>query len=243
MKMKNYLSFGGGVNSVAMMLYLLDEGWDFEAVFVDHETDWPETYEYLDMFQGWLLKNGYEQIKVLRPSVTNYSNLYDYCWKYKMVPSFMFRWCTDKFKIRPIKKHIETPCFQLIGIDFGEIKRAKISTQNGVENRYPLIEAEMNREGCKEYIKSKGLPVPMKSGCFVCPYQRSAQWKELRTKHPDLFCKAVQLEERNMEYRKGTGKPMLYLNQSPKAPLSEIVEERQGRLFRQDEYPPCNCML
>ena len=56
--MKNYLSFGGGVNSVAMYLYLMDQGMEpgdpdkgFEAVFVDHGTDWPETYEYVDMFK------------------------------------------------------------------------------------------------------------------------------------------------------------------------------------------------
>jgi tRNA U34 2-thiouridine synthase MnmA/TrmU len=33
--MRNYLSFGGGVNSVAMMLLLLDEGIEFEAVYVN----------------------------------------------------------------------------------------------------------------------------------------------------------------------------------------------------------------
>ncbi|RLC23031.1 MAG: hypothetical protein DRH93_08360 [Deltaproteobacteria bacterium] len=56
--MKNYLSFGGGVNSVAMMLLLLDQKAEFEAIFVDHETDWPETYEYFDMFQKWLKDHG-----------------------------------------------------------------------------------------------------------------------------------------------------------------------------------------
>ena len=29
--MKKYLSYGGGVNSVAMLLLLLDEGWEFES--------------------------------------------------------------------------------------------------------------------------------------------------------------------------------------------------------------------
>jgi 3'-phosphoadenosine 5'-phosphosulfate sulfotransferase (PAPS reductase)/FAD synthetase len=28
----------------------MDEGIDFEAVFVDHGGDWPETYEYVEMF-------------------------------------------------------------------------------------------------------------------------------------------------------------------------------------------------
>lgn len=52
--MKNYLSFGGGVNSVAMYLIMLDDGMipgdstnGFEAVYVDHGGDWPETLEYV----------------------------------------------------------------------------------------------------------------------------------------------------------------------------------------------------
>jgi len=39
--MKKYLSYGGGVDSTAMMLMLLDQGEEFEAIFVDHETDYP----------------------------------------------------------------------------------------------------------------------------------------------------------------------------------------------------------
>ena len=45
--MKEYLSFGGGVNSTALMLLLLDEGIEFESVFVNHGGDYPETYEYV----------------------------------------------------------------------------------------------------------------------------------------------------------------------------------------------------
>ena len=54
--MRNYLSFGGGVNSVAMMLLLLDEGVEFgpgkdaEALYV-WMPDWPETHEYLMMLE------------------------------------------------------------------------------------------------------------------------------------------------------------------------------------------------
>jgi len=247
--MRNYLSFGGGVNSVAMMLYCLDEGWDFEAIFVNHSTDWPETYEYLDMFQGWLKKNGHNQVVVLKPELEikrsgeMFNSLYDYCWSRRMCPSFMSRWCTDKFKIRPIKKHIETPCFQLIGIDYGESHRAKLKGIKGAENRFPLIEAKMNRQGCKDYIKKKGLPVPMKSGCYICPFQRVTQWRELRNSHPDVFCKAEQLEKRNIKDRIDRGKTPLFLNQSPKASLRSIVDEDQLKLFKQDEYPPCECML
>lgn len=233
--MKNYLSFGGGVNSVALYLHLLDNDVPFEAVFVDHGTDWPETYEYVKMFKEK------HPLTILKPKVTGYDNLYDYCLHYSIIPSFMFRWCTDKFKIKPIYRYCKAPAFMMLGIDFGEQKRAKISSNKGFENRFPLVEAEIDREGCKEIIRSHNLPLPIKSGCFICPYQRVYQWKELRRNHPGLFCKAVELEKRNMEYRKAQGKSPLFLNQSPKASLKSIVDENQRQLFPEDKYPPCNC--
>ena len=42
--MRSYLSYGGGVNSVALYIDLTLRGYDFEATFVDHGCDWPETY-------------------------------------------------------------------------------------------------------------------------------------------------------------------------------------------------------
>ena len=241
--MKKYLSFGGGVNSVALYLYLVEQGEDFEAVFVDHGCDWPETYQYMAGFQWWLKSNSMRRVTILRPNVQGFYDLYDHCWHYQMVPSFMNRWCTDKFKIRTLHGYFEKPAFELIGIDAGEAKRAKINSRDGFECRYPLIEAEIDRQGCVEIIKKHGLPVPQKSGCWICPYQRRSQWRELRRLHPCLFQRAVDLEQRNIEYRIARGKKPLYLNQYPKATLSAIVDEDQMQIFEQDEYPPCQCGL
>ena len=226
------------------MLYCLDEGWDFEAVFVDHGTDWPETYSYVRMFSDYIqLLKGCKPITIIKPKE---NNLYDYCWDHRMVPAIYPRWCTRQFKIKPLFDYYEKPCFQLIGIDAGESKRARISAIDGVENRYPLIEADINRDKCIKIIESEVVyepfPVPIKSGCYICPFQTVYQWKELRHKHPDLFCKAERLEERNIEYRKSKGKKPMYLSPK-KASLRSIVEEDQYKLFEIDEYPPCNCML
>ena len=231
--MKTYLSMGMGVNSVAMMLMLLDQGEGFEAIFVDHETDYPETYEYLDMFQGWLAEHGHSKITVLKPKEKDMSNLYDYFYSYSMVPSGFHRICTAKFKVKPIHEYIETPCFMLIGIDWGEAKRAKIATEKGVENRYPLIESEIDRQGCKDIIAAHNLPIPIKSGCFICPFQKRQQWIELRKNHPEL---------RNKEYRISKGKKPMTLSPTKKS-LSSIVDENQMNLFEEDDYPPCNCLL
>ena len=241
--MRKYLSFGGGVNSVALYLYLVEQGEDFEAVFVHHGTDWPETYDYVAGFQWWLKREGFQPITILRPFAQGNTVLFDHCWDQKMVPSFMSRWCTDKFKVRALHGYYKPPAFEMLGIDAGEAKRARISTRKGFESRYPLIEADIDRQGCVEIIKRHGLPVPMKSGCWICPFQRKSQWRDLRRIHPCLFQKAVDLEQRNIDYRIERGKKPLYLSQSPKAPLAVIVEEDQRQIFEQDEYPPCQCGL
>ena len=240
--MKKYVSMGMGVNSVAMMLMLLDQKEEFEAIFVDHGTDWPETYEYFEMFQGWLEDHGHQRITVLEPDVEGFSTLYDYLWHYKMIPSFRLRLCTDKFKVSVVQKYVETPCFMCIGIDAGEQKRAKISVKKGIENRFPLIENDIDREGCKKIIKRYDLPIPIKSGCYICPFQRVAQWKELRMLKPDLFCKAEKLENRASAYRIKRGKTPIRISASNKK-LKSLVEEDQGNLFEQDNYPPCQCGL
>jgi len=234
--MKNYLSFGGGVNSVAMYLYLMDQGVDFEAVFVDHGTDWPETYDYVDMF-----KEKYP-LTILKPEYQGHSNLYDYSWFRRMVPSRYPRWCTANFKIKVLEKYYKPPCFVCIGIDAGESHRAKLHTDGGVEHRYPLIEGGINRAECKEIIKRHVLPVPMRSGCYICPYQTRGQWIELRRKHPCLFQDAVALEARNNEYMAEKGKGEFWLSPK-KMSLSAIVSENQSKLWAEDEYPPCECGL
>ena len=243
-EIKNYLSFGGGVNSVAMYLYLLDEGWYFEAIFVDHGTDWPETYEYVDMFKKkyplTILKpqrNGYKAL-----SHQIFDSLYDFSYAKKMFPSRVQRWCTSDFKRAVLDKYQKTPCFVFIGFDWGERHRAVIYSDKGREFRYPLIEAEIDRNDCKQIIKRHGLSIPIKSGCFICPYQRVGQLRELRKKHPDLFCKLEQLENRNNEERKRLGKEPHY---SFKKPVREVAEKNinQSQLWECDEYPPCECML
>lgn len=234
--MRNYISFGGGVNSTALLLLLHDEGVEFEAVYVDHGCDWPETRDYVGM-----LSQKYP-ITVLRPNVEGFDNLYDYFWHYQFVPSIHNRLCTDKFKVRVLNKYFQAPCFVNIGIDAGESHRAKISSNKGIEKRYPLIERDIDREGCIEIIQRHELPVPIKSGCWFCPFQRKNQWELLRRIHPDLWCKTVQLEKRNINHRHGLGKDLLTLT-GGKITLDRLIDDRQQAFFEEVAYPPCQCGL
>lgn len=241
--MRNYLSMGFGVNSVATHLLLDEQGIEFESVFVNHGGDWPETYAYADYF----VSKG-NKVTILKPKVRSrsgreFDNIIDYFEYLKVLPSKSpkRRFCTARFKSAVLDSYQETPCFVFIGYALDESKRAVISSKNGREYRWPLIEAEMTRQDCIDYIKSKGYEVPIKSGCYICPFQKVKDYKELRKKHPELFCRAQKIEaEQNKRITKD-GRPWKKYYLAGNAPLIEI--ERQGVLFEQDEYPPCLCGL
>ncbi len=249
---KVYLSHGGGVNSWALYLWLIEQGEkpeeDFEAVFVNHGTDWPETYEYMDM----MIAKGYP-VTVIQPDAQGFDNLYDYCFEGAVdIPNRLLRWCTDKFKIRPQKLYQQKPCVAMVGYDAGEPDRvnARFGSGGGVEYRFPLVEEGINRQGCIEIIQSNGLPVPPKSGCYICPFQKRSQWIELRERHPELFCKAQKLEQVCNQRRASQGKDPLYFKDRPLEQLIQVKDSR-GRLavagqldmFDDHDRPPCRCGL
>jgi len=240
--LKNYLSFGGGVNSVALYLLMQDLGVEFEAVFVDHGGDWPETYEYVDYF----IKTG-RPITVLKPSANTvekivFGSIIEYMKFRKITPSRGSRLCTDRFKTVPIYKYVGTPCWMHIGFAVDESGRASINTEKGVENRYLLIEHGITRQGCIDIIKAAGLEIPMKSGCYICPFQSLLQFKQLRKKHPELFCKAMGLEDQQNRRIKADGTPWkkFYLCG---VPLGQIDKQQFLPTMEKEAYPPCMCGL
>jgi len=116
--MKKYLSHGMGVNSTALMI--LKENQIEEAIFVDHGGDYPYTYKYAE----YPIKQGFP-ITIIKPDVEGFHNLYDFCIAKHLIPSRRFRWCTDKFKIKPITKFVDKPCNMFIGFCLDEVKRVK----------------------------------------------------------------------------------------------------------------------
>lgn len=190
---RNYLSFGGGVGSTALMLLLEDQGVEFEAVFVDHGTDLPETYEYVDY-----LRRAGHRITTIKPNFEGFSSLYEYCRARRFLPSVNLRWCTSRFKIRPILKYIKKPCSMFIGITYDErhrtFRKYRDRAGKGVDVRYPLVEHHLTRRDCVGLIKRHGLEVPPKSGCWICPFQSPRQLVRLYLNHRDLFERLVELE-------------------------------------------------
>jgi len=186
------ISFGAGVNSTAMTIMLVNQGWHGDVVFADTGAEWPETYCFIDYFeQDWLrpralgvTRLGPEYRKDKR--ARQVASLIEFCEHYAMLPLAAVRWCTTLFKVEPLQGYHGGEA--LIGFAADEAHRAK-------GRRAPLIEAGITRKGCIEIIRAEGLDVPQKSGCYICPFQRNDQWHELWHRHPDLIERAPKLEE------------------------------------------------
>lgn len=200
--MTHILSFGAGVNTFALMVMLVQNSEPLDSVvFADTGGETPATYEALDVAKDYLASHKVPFVMVeARPRSTD---LYGTAWRRRVIPSVQWRWCTRDFKVNPIHRHyaeIGGHINQYIGIAFDEVHRMKESRETFITNLYPLVDKRMTREDCMELIRSEGLPVPEKSGCFFCPFNSTDRWRQLLEHHPELFEKAIELEERSKHF-------------------------------------------
>lgn len=238
--MKTILNFGAGVNSTALIIEMLNRNMKPDyVIFADTGSEMPETYQHIERMKIWFKEKGLEFIIV--KSKYN-KTLYDYYFDKKLVPSRQFRDCTDKFKKRPIlnflKQFKPEGVKQYIGIGYDEPSRVRQSETKWIEFEYPLWEWKITREKCIDIIKKEGLEVPIKSGCFMCPFQPKDSWKELWKRHKDLFKKAREMEEQEKRY------PEIALPWSRTLKEFEHAFKTQTTLFVFNEGSLCNgwCM-
>lgn len=103
--------------------------------------------------------------------------------------------------LRPVK---------IIGYDDSEADRKRTAKalkrpDDGYDYRYPLQEWGWTRARCVEEIEKAGLPVPTKSACFFCPASKKWEIKWLAAKHPELFLKAIAMEDGAANGKHGLG--------------------------------------
>jgi hypothetical protein len=187
--MKTILSFGAGVQTTALTILAAQGKVKIDAVvFADTKGEKPETYWYMENYTVPLI----ESLKI--PFITVRSklksrqpDLYGWLFRNKDIPGVMGkRECSWNFKRMPISR--EFPKAEiLIGFSSDEGKRLKTDS-------YPLFEAGISGADCTRIISDFGWPVPVKSSCFFCPFQRPYEWNWLKRNHLDLFQKALDLE-------------------------------------------------
>jgi hypothetical protein len=199
---RHILSYGGGINSTALLVLLIKQGYPLdEVVFADTGGEVPETYQYVKTISRYLRGKGVP-FRIVRSVV---GKLYDTCERRKVVPSEIWRWCTRDYKITPIYgyyRSFNSNIHQYLGIAYDETDRMKDSKAPYILNVYPLIDEKLGRRDCVDIIREAGLPLPVRSGCYFCPFNSLDRWEEIYRGHPDLFAKALKLEESNKHFPK-----------------------------------------
>jgi len=208
------VNFGGGVNSTALLVGLHERGMRPDLIlFADTGDEKPDTYRHIWEIQPWLESVGFPSLIILRRQITRGKNkgrvftLEQECRANRTLPSRVFGpkgGCSGKWKRQVVdgflKKHYRAQLTagrkvrRALGIDFGELDRARFSPSDLFEWEYPLIDWRWNRDDCVRAVERAGLRVPGKSACFYCPASKKADVVKLMEEHPDLFARAVKME-------------------------------------------------
>ena len=102
-----------------------------------------------------------------------------------------------------------TAITKAIGYHAGEQSRIdKAHDDEKYKLWFPLMEWGWYTEECIAAFKRHGLTVPIKSACYFCPSSTKEEVVWLHDNHPDLFARAVALEDNAEDLRtvKGLGR-------------------------------------
>lgn len=238
------LSLGGGVQSTALLL-MADEGKIYPrpdvAIFSD--TGWEPDYVYSNVKRLQehcsipivVVDGGNIRDRSIETASLNSSD------SFVSLPLFtehnggsmMARQCTQNYKILPVRRHIrgvhnkrhgkkrpdEGWACIWIGISYDEVQRMKDAREKWIDHRWPLVEKQMNRADCLDYLNAIGWGEVKKSSCIGCPFHDDKAWAWMKENRPDDFEDACQFDEKIRRVEKMGA--VAYLHKS-RTPLREV---------------------
>lgn len=196
---RHICGISGGKDSSALAIYMRDRVPEMEYFFCDTGAELPETYAYLDKLETSLGKP-IERLNA-RKGFDHWFEVYR-----GALPSPTMRWCTKKMKIEPIEEWIgDDEAISYVAIRADESgRKGYVSTKPNIKAVFPFVEDDIDHDGVMRMLEDAGLGLPSyyewrtRSGCFFCFYQRKAEWVGLAERHPDLWERAVAIEQKTM---------------------------------------------
>ncbi len=196
---RHICGISGGKDSSALAVHLRERVPEMEYFFCDTGAELPETYEYLDRLEVALGK----KIERLNPrkGFDHWFEVYR-----GALPSPQMRWCTKKMKIEPLEEWIgDAPAISYVAIRADESNRkGYVSSKPNITTVFPFIEDGIDKDGVMRILEEAGIGLPSyyewrtRSGCYFCFYQRKAEWVGLEERHPELWERAVAIEQKVM---------------------------------------------
>lgn len=198
--MRHICGISGGKDSSALAIYMRDRVPSMEYFFCDTGAELPETYRYLSKLEV-VLGKPIERLNSDR-GFAHYFEVFR-----GTLPSPQMRWCTSLLKIKPLEEWIgEENAVSYVAIRADESNRkGYVSTKPNIRTRFPFVEDQIDHSGVVRILEDAGINLPeyykwrTRSGCYFCFFQRKAEWVGLADNHPDLFEKAVAIEQKTLK--------------------------------------------
>lgn len=253
-----YVSLGAGVQSSVMSLMAgygeltpMPKG----AIFADTQSEPAEVYRWLDWLEKQLPYPVYRvtagnlrenELRIRRSKKSGRLYLKNSIPAFVRKPDgghgLLGRRCTGDYKIVPLQRKVkelvgikratkDVRAIMWIGISRDEAIRMKPSRVSYIENRWPLIDANMTRKQCLAWMVARGLPEPPRSACTFCPFHSDEEWRRLKVTSPDEFAGVVDFEKRLQDAASKQevlqGKPYLHETCEPIGDV-DLSEKRGG---------------
>lgn len=187
---KHVIGLSGGKDSVAMTLRLIELHPERDFEFIGNWTgnELPEFLEHLKHVEALIGK----PIK----RIAYHTDLYGLIEEQAMLPNFRSRFCTRMLKIEPTIEYFESlPAGSVlyVGLRADEEERRGLYGEDIVVE-FPLREWGWGLREVVDYNASRGVVIPARTDCGVCPYQRLEEWRNLWRDHPDEYWRGVAVE-------------------------------------------------
>lgn len=162
------------------------------------------------------------------------------------------RQCTREYKVEPIVRKIRellgvergrrvpkgVIVEQWIGISTDEAQRMKDGPQAYIKNRWPLIEARINRGDCLAWFaREHPTRTLAKSACVFCPYMNNENWRRIKA-DPGAWAMALAVDKAirapGVVSRHLAGEAFLHRSRAPLAEADLGGAEGQLDLFNDE---------
>lgn len=204
--MKRFISFSGGVESTAMCLLY---GKGATAIFCDTGSEHSKMYERLSYVENMIkaFHGGDFELVKIKPSVNykgkKYNSLTEYIKASNFFPSGQRRFCTGKFKIKPIDDYLKNfgKIELLIGLNSDETDRKGNHLKGkDIQYKYPLIDDGYDRDFCLDLLKTYNLhpnfpPYMSRGGCKFCFFKSKKEYRAMVHLAPEEIEEVAKLEE------------------------------------------------
>lgn len=116
--------------------------------------------------------------------------------------------CSKEFKTRPVAAEIrrqlgilpgkrgpKEPTVEMwLGISTDEMQRCKTNEKKYIINRWPLIEARMNRRACIRWMEERQYPRCPRSACIFCSFRSRPEWADMHDNAPADWTRVLDFD-------------------------------------------------